>query len=398
MKKILVLFLYLLVISTNASGQCSGEIVLTTQAQVNAFPQDYGCVHLDGNLSIGVQTSWSTISNLDSLYQIETISGGLGIYTNEVLTDLFGLDNLESIGTYLGIRHCDSLINLMGLTNLDSIGGEANIAMNDVLVDLQGLESLEHSGGIILQYNPLLGNLSGLDNLITLDGLTLRSNASILNLEGLNANITNLEYFSIVENSILNDLSNLSELDSVEYYFHIDGNDSLVNLSAFNNLSTVGANMRIVNNQALVDIEGLKLLSIGGDFRLSGNSNLNVCCVVLDFEDKIVGELMIENNDTSCNSIEIISDYCMDVLGDFTLLNQNKQFIFPNPNQGQFYLKTKNETILSVSIQNNLGQVIFEQKNPSSILSIDLDFQNKGLYFVRIETSEGVFVNKMKIQ
>jgi len=150
MKKIYGSILCLFWLFIFGKAQCLTEIMLTTQEEVNAFPKNHGCANVSGNLSIGLQTEWSNISNVDSLYQIKTIGGGLGIYANKV-RDLSGLENLKSISSYFWIRHCDSLRNLQGLNNLDSIGGEINIAMNDAFVNLSGLENLTKSGGIVLQ-------------------------------------------------------------------------------------------------------------------------------------------------------------------------------------------------------------------------------------------------------
>ena len=399
MKKILVLCICLVGIFIKVQGQCSDEILLTTQAEVDAFPQNYGCTNIEGNLTIGLQTAWNNIYSLDSLYQIETISGGFGIYANVVLKDLSGLENLESIGTYFGMRHCNALINFTGLDNLNSIGGEANIGLNDSLVNLVGLENLEYSGGIILQYNPFLESLAGLNNLVTLEGLTLFENENLTSASGLSTAISTTNYFSITENDMLTDLSNVEALEHVEYYFTIDGNDSLSNLSAFKNLSTVGGGVRIHNNQTLTDISDLNNLTSLEEFALTNNPNLSVCCVVLDFVEEVEGEITIANNDTTCNSIEAITGFCTDatVLNDQTLLKL-QQTIYPNPNKGTFYLKSNVVPILSIKIHNSLGQVVFEQKQSRDILQIDLSQQSKGLYFVSIETLEGILIEKILVQ
>lgn len=385
----------------SARPQCLNDITLTTQEEVNTFPKNYGCINIEGNLSIGLQTEWSNISSVDSLYQIETIGGGLGIYANNV-KDLSGLENLKSISNYFWIRHCDSLHNLQGLNNLISIGGEINIAMNDAFVNLSGLENLVESGGIVLQYNPLLESLSGLENLEILNGLYLKENQSLPNLSGLSKAISTTNYFAIEGNKRLTDLSNIAALKSVEFYFYINENDSLTNLSAFGNLSSVGSNMKIINNTALADISGFSnLRNIGRDFNLSGNSNLSDCCVVLDFINEIEGEIIIANNDTTCNSIEGVSNFCKNLLDSEALLNQNELLpvIFPNPNEGQFYIKSNTYNILSIKIQNHLGQVVFNQKKPDNILFVDLSHQkSKGLCFISIKTSTGVFVKKMCVQ
>ncbi len=50
-----------------------------------------------------------------------------------------------------------------------------------------------------------------------------------------------------------------------------------------------------------------------------------------------------------------------------------------------------------VTIQNSLGEVIFLQKVNSESFEVDLSTQSKGLYFIAIETIEGVIVDKVMV-
>lgn len=384
----------------NVQGQCTQEITLATQADVDAFPQNYGCSIINGNLSIGVQTEWSNIYNLDSLYQITNINGGLGIYTNKFLTSLSGLENLETIATYFGMRHCDSLTNFVGLTNLQSIGGESNIGLNDLLVNLEGLESLTHLGGIILQYNPQLQNLSGLENLETLEGLSIYNNDILPSLTGLNPTITDLDYLSISQNPLLNDVSNLAQVENVIYDFTVQNNESLTSLSGLDNLTTVGRDIAIVNNTVLTDVSNLNnIVSVGEDFTLTDNPVLDNCCVVAyNIFDNVIGETTIDNNDNNCNSIEAIANSCFIQTGINETPNNPQFTTFPNPNKGQFYLQSSNEPILSLTIQNSLGELILSEKLNNNLNTIDLSNQSKGVYFLTIQTTTGPFVEKIIVQ
>src|SRR5260221_8174173 len=60
--------------AVQAPAGCNGNIALTSQAQVDAFPATYGCSVITGTLSI----SGSEITNLDSLYSITRIDGNPG--------------------------------------------------------------------------------------------------------------------------------------------------------------------------------------------------------------------------------------------------------------------------------------------------------------------------------
>jgi len=78
--------------SFNYVVQCAGDISLSTQAQVDAFPGTYGCSEISGTLTI----SGNDITNLDSLYSVTTI-GKLNISSNSNLTNLNGLAGLSRV-------------------------------------------------------------------------------------------------------------------------------------------------------------------------------------------------------------------------------------------------------------------------------------------------------------
>ena len=86
-------FLVLLYTGLSVSGQCpSGDIVFTTQAQVNQFNTLYpNCHRIKGSISIAD----SDVILLDSLYKIDTIDFGLRVRQNKYLRSLEGLQNLN---------------------------------------------------------------------------------------------------------------------------------------------------------------------------------------------------------------------------------------------------------------------------------------------------------------
>ena len=71
--------------------------------------------------------------------------------------------------------------------------------------------------------------------------------------------------------------------------------------------------------------------------------------------------------------------------------------VFPNPNEGRFYLDTKDEKILSYQIQNILGDIILTERFVTDFTLIDLNKQAKGVYFLSIETEDGIFVEKIVV-
>jgi len=63
--------------------------------------------------------------------------------------------------------------------------------------------------------------------------------------------------------------------------------------------------------------------------------------------------------------------------------------IFPNPSNGVFDIESSLE-IIYLNIFNVLGENIFEYKQPSRTISIDISDSPIGVYLVNFETEQGV--------
>ena len=77
-------------------------------------------------------------------------------------------------------------------------------------------------------------------------------------------------------------------------------------------------------------------------------------------------------------------------------INDNKLpkvTIYPNPTSGQLFISSENNQIKSVSIFSVLGKKVKEIV-ASSITSIDVSNLSKGIYFIKISSSEGNVVKK----
>jgi len=77
--------------------------------------------------------------------------------------------------------------------------------------------------------------------------------------------------------------------------------------------------------------------------------------------------------------------------------------IFPNPNNGQFTIKINSNTQKRVNLMvfNNLGSMVAsEQLNVDGAFSktIDLSYLSKGIYYLRLQTSDDVVMRKVIIQ
>ncbi|MFK7771653.1 MAG: T9SS type A sorting domain-containing protein [Saprospiraceae bacterium] len=86
----------------------------------------------------------------------------------------------------------------------------------------------------------------------------------------------------------------------------------------------------------------------------------------------------------------------------FEIENLQAVEIFPNPNDGTFFLKLefeKRETF-EVSIVNDLGQTIQKYNRHDNFILEKMDLENltSGIYFIKIKTENGVIIKKVIIQ
>jgi len=130
-----IIFIFTLLVY-QVQAQCpAGNIILTTQAEVNTFVATYPmCQNLPGGINIGGASvgSPSDITDLSGL-QFTSIGGDLKVQHNPMLIDLDGLDMLTSVSGGVTIFNNDALTNMTGLDALASIGKNLSILDNNAL-------------------------------------------------------------------------------------------------------------------------------------------------------------------------------------------------------------------------------------------------------------------------
>ncbi len=78
-----------------------------------------------------------------------------------------------------------------------------------------------------------------------------------------------------------------------------------------------------------------------------------------------------------------------------TITNENNNiFIYPNPSEGIYYLNHSSAEIQSWTVTALNGQMIISQKQPSSSV-IDLTDCPQGIYILKMQTSDGQFIQKI---
>lgn len=264
----------LFALPSSLQAQCSGEVVLTSQAQVDAF----NCTTVDGNLTI----KGGGISNLNSLSGLTTVTGNLYIGIDAALsiniTSLQGLESLRSVGGNFTLRAPELLTDIDHLDNLTSIGGDLYIYYVIKITNLNGLANLTSAGGIDLEYNYLLTDISGLSGINTSVGnLSIIGNRVLPNLDGLNGIPSVTGSLRIQGNDVLTDIDGLSGIGSVSQNLTVQNNSILPNLNGLSNITALGGDLRIDYNDQLTNTDGLLGITSGSSSQqiyISGNAAL----------------------------------------------------------------------------------------------------------------------------
>lgn len=115
----------------------AGNVSLTSQAQVNAWNENFNCIIGD------VTIEGTDITNLDALQHIDSIVGKLKIQYTE-LQNLHGFHHLQKVTNSLVIWGNDVLEDDTDLSNLTHLGNDLTIMSNAVLPNLDGFSGLEY--------------------------------------------------------------------------------------------------------------------------------------------------------------------------------------------------------------------------------------------------------------
>ncbi|WP_026704644.1 T9SS type A sorting domain-containing protein [Flavobacterium soli] len=229
------------------------------------------------------------LENVD-FSSLHTVKGGIDFIENNLLQDL-GFQNLTTVLRAIRINvnpaltSIDGLSGLSGtLTNLSIIG--TNISNLDALENITAI-GIGTTGDLIINDNPLLNDVTGLSEIATINrNLEIHNNDALENLNGLNAvSSINYGYLSIQDNAVLEEMNGLQNLASVGLSGNAEG-------------------ILIINNTALEHLDGLaSLASLKGSFTLRNNTSLqdvsaiNITSAIFGFSNNII----IENNDALPN-------------------------------------------------------------------------------------------------
>ena len=277
----------------NGLAQCPDSLVLTSQAEIDAFALNYpGCTQIEGNVIIFEPSRPTSIQNLNGLINLTHIGGDLILHYCALLDDLSGLENLTTIGGDLNIAGNwfwgIGLDSLSGLGNLTSVGG--SVIIDDHVTSLEPLNNLTSIGGDLEIIGGYYTSLSGLENITSVPG-----------------------YLRIQGDSLAS-LSGLDNLNAIGGELKIYGCDELTSLSELGNLEMIGGDLTISNNSNLVSLSGLDNIDAGSidNLEIYGNISLSACeaLSLCEYLANPNGIINVYFNAPGCNSPADIASAC----------------------------------------------------------------------------------------
>ncbi len=278
------------VASAAARSECpAGDIILTTQAEVDSFAQAYpNCTNLNGSLKI-MPASENDINSLNALSNVVGIAGDLDVDGTGTFNNLTGLHNITSIAGSLRINENQALFSLTGLEGLESVGDNIFL-LGCGFTTLEGVdwENLSFDGTIEIKDNPDLTSVMG-------------------GAGGMPTGMFNS--IRISNNPLLTDISFFENITTIQDDLIINNNDALVNVNVFEELESIGGNLKITNNEKVNSVQaGLGGgtptggIYVGGDYIVSNNAAMT------SFEvDEQFGSITIDGNLEILNNAQLNS-------------------------------------------------------------------------------------------
>jgi len=236
--------------SSDLNAQCTGDITLTTQSEVNAF----SCSNWMGNLII--QDDPMNGDNITDLTPIfNNVAGGLVTVSGD-----------------FELIDCDFLLSLNGLQGLTDVGGNFEISFSSILVNIDFFPLLQSVGGDFrVVQNSLLVDINTFDNLSSVGNKFAITGNSILNIPDFSL-ITSITG-QITLSGAFTTLDIFSNLTSANFILGIGDSDNLQTISGFDNLVNVGS-LLISDNPQLTTIDAFNTLTSAGKIKYTDNPSL----------------------------------------------------------------------------------------------------------------------------
>lgn len=309
------------------------------------------------NIDITNSCGYMTVLNINDLSNLQILKADIP-------------NNLNFLNTHIDLQQITAQ-NCTALNNLAISGNK----------DLKGLNLQNCSSIQTLNLGPNLSGNSAFDNFPELNTLNVNQCTSLKELGIAYTKISNV------------DLSQCSQLESIDLEYNsllnnIDtSQSSLLKYVTFRNCPLVTnlnlSNCHVLEGIGLYNMSGLtnvniKNTSVEGCEFFGYNSNLTMC-VDIDQLLNLQNEYPDITFSTSCpTSIKSKDAKQTNIITSID--------IFPNPVKGIFQIKSP-ELIKNIKIFDSLGRPLLEKDCNQEVCQVDISTYIKGIYMVRIKTT-----------
>ncbi|MFK7949174.1 MAG: hypothetical protein AB8G11_16405 [Saprospiraceae bacterium] len=260
----------------------------------NKTPHDR-IVIMNNAVSIHINPNAEFEQMLDNVKD-KVFKGHIELRTQSDIDKFYYAYDYNVIEGNLYIGHCkkndyeeSDIDSLMKLRKINEIRGEL-IIMRSNLINLEGLENLHNVQYLVIEDNEELVNLDGLSSL-----------SSIGKKKGQGG-------LHIVNNSVLNSVRGINQLEYVEDFILIKRNHDLLTLNGLGNVKLTNGSIKIQNNQSLRNLTSfrqiteLKSLTVEDNKQLSDKKNVKYLVKNATSNQKVT----IERNGKGCNLGDLI--------------------------------------------------------------------------------------------
>ena len=239
----------------------------------------------------GIYIDNTGLTDLSGLNNITGATGTLVISDNDNLTSLNGLSNITT-ATNITIGSNNALANLSGLSGLTTVSNTMTIFDNALFTDLSGLGAVDFNGTLSVASNPALTSLAGIENAVAYSSLNIDTNDLLTDVSAIDFSKFSGGGTLTVNNNAILETFTVTNPDAIEGGIAFSSNAMLNNIDVLDDTFV-----------------------INGDWSLQNNTALNECCVAKKFlsgDAYLQGDLTVSGNNTDCENISAIYQYCED--------------------------------------------------------------------------------------
>jgi hypothetical protein len=324
------LLLITLLFSTQLFSQTfTGNLTLSTQAEVDAFNYD----KITGALTIKGQG----IVNIDSLYKLDSLLNSITIDSTNIAS-LYGLRNVKTI-------YARGIVEITNNPKLKSVAD-----LNGYIRSLANAKDFQRLEKVLIKNNPILTTVDALfntENKVTINRLFIDNNRGLFDINLYNT--CNIRDFYIQNNDAISKLilpnypislevltvDNNLKLDSILYIgtspfydspsLYIKNNYSLRFIKEYGPFLAQIENLTIENNSSLENLNFIQNFSNAEysnipSLTIKNNKNLNNCCGIQSLLSRnAYSEIDISGNPFPCGNIVEVLTKCDSVARNIIL-------------------------------------------------------------------------------